>query len=263
MSNPAVITLAYTRTSLGKFQVEDNLGEAIHLHLSEIRCDLSISEFEDLADAVGMALERFIKCEGFSINKFSSEFLFQLAEINALSELSSLEEDTINLREIQVDTFNFLGFPTLKSLSQSRVIKALNGRPSENNKRNERNYYGQTNQQRLDNMLDSIKKNGYPYKGKKIVLLKGSNKIYDGQHRAACMYHLWGNKEVPILRITFLDNKLVKRNATKDAYYYYRRQAMSFIKKIYRKIKKTPIAIKIKLYSWVLQFDRYRFKNFK
>ena len=49
MSNPGVIELfnfAYRyRSGNHSFRIEDNIGEAIHLHLDNIRLDLSVKEF--------------------------------------------------------------------------------------------------------------------------------------------------------------------------------------------------------------------------
>ena len=263
MCNPAVITLAHVRTKIGEFQVEDNLGEAIHFHVGEIRCDLTIREFEQLADDVGIALERFIKVKGFSINNFSTEFLFQLAENDMLSELVSVEEDTIMLDDIRVDTYNWIGMPTLKPLRESRIIKALNGKASENNRHEERNYYGETNQQRLDSMLDSIKTNGYPHNGETIVLLKGNNKIYDGQHRAACMLYLWGNKEIPILRLEFSNYNFDKAFHIKETVFYYLRKIKLFAKYIIGLRISIPNWFKAKSIRIGYKWDRYRFKNIK
>lgn len=263
MSNPSVITLAHVRTKIGEFQVEDNLGEAIHFHVGEVRCDLTIDEFEQIANDVGVALERFIKAKEFSIDKFSTEFLFQLAENDLLSELISVKEDTIMLDEILVDTYTWFGMPTLKPLKKSRIIKALNGKSSENNNHEERNYYGETNQQRLESMMESIKKNGYPHHGEKIVLLKGSNKIYDGQHRAACMLYLWGNKEIPVLRLEFSNYSFDKVSYVKETILYYLRKVKSLVKYL--------IGLRISIPNWIwtksirilYKWDRYRFKDVK
>ena len=207
MSNPAVITLAEVRTNIGNFQIEDNVGESIHFHIGEIRCDLTIDEFNRITNSIKLALQAFIKAKGFRVDEFSSEFLLQLAEKEWLTDLESVEEDTIQLNDILVDTQNVLGFQTLKPLPHSRVIKALNGNRIENNKRQQRNYFGETNQQRVDRILNLIKEKGYPFDEKKIVLYKNRQQIYDGQHRAACLFYLKGNKEIPILRLSFSNKK--------------------------------------------------------
>ena len=49
MSNPGVILLARTKTECGDFIIEDNLGEAVHLHLGNIRVDMTIDDLNQLA----------------------------------------------------------------------------------------------------------------------------------------------------------------------------------------------------------------------
>ena len=51
MSNPAVITLASLNgrnNTFKRFQIEDNIGESIHLHVDNMRIDLSVNEFFEL-----------------------------------------------------------------------------------------------------------------------------------------------------------------------------------------------------------------------
>lgn len=206
MSNPAVITLAETKTSFGTFRIEDNIGEAIHLHLGEFRYDLSIEEFNLLAGEINKAVEVLTKdIPGFNINQVSKEFYLKRA--TCWPDLISVEKDCVKLSELLVDTYDKRGRYTFLPLPNSRVLKALNGNPEENNNRNERNYFGQTNSDRLDAMLASIKENGYPKNNEYIVVFNNSNVIEDGQHRAACLYYLYGDISVDIIRMNFKDGK--------------------------------------------------------
>ncbi|MCD7956945.1 MAG: hypothetical protein LUG93_14600 [Lachnospiraceae bacterium] len=206
MSNPAVVTLASIETELGNFRVEDNLGEAIHLHLNDFRYDLSIKEFMTLAMNVNnVMLDYTSEIPGFDINKFSKEFLLQISDF--LPDLVEVKEDNIFLESLLIDTYNVFGCPVIKSLPHSRVLKALNGDLSENNRRREQNYFNQSNQQRVCEMLESIKENGYPQNGERIVLFNKQNIIADGQHRASCLYYLYGNINVPVYRMIFKEGK--------------------------------------------------------
>lgn len=40
-----------------KFVIEDNVGESIHIHMRNIRIELSVDEFDKFADAVGESIE--------------------------------------------------------------------------------------------------------------------------------------------------------------------------------------------------------------
>lgn len=262
MSNPAVITLAEVNTSLGNFRVEDNLGESIHLHIGEIRCDITIDELQKMADDVRLALDRFIKADGFSVDKFSTEFLLQKA--SWLPDLVKVEESNIKLNDIQVDVLNAFGIPHLRPLSQSRVLRAINGDSTENNKKQERNYYGQSNQQRVEAMLDSIRRNGYPANGQKIVLLNDKNQIFDGQHRAACLYHLYGNIEVEIIRLYFSNKDYGKFHPLKTRLFEWDKYRIAHnILKILNLLRRIRNKIKFIINSVNYKFDKNKYRNIK
>ena len=69
MSNPGVIILdsckksifqkILNRNSFRYFQIEDNIGESIHLHFDDFRIELSISDFFEVCDAIKEALNNF------------------------------------------------------------------------------------------------------------------------------------------------------------------------------------------------------------
>lgn len=77
--------------------------------------------------------------------------------------------------------------------------------------RSQVNYYdGATgsvlsNEERLEYNLQKIKEEGYPGKSGNslITLFNDSNRIYDGQHRAGCLYYLNGNIKVKVRRLWF------------------------------------------------------------
>ena len=62
------------------------------------------------------------------------------------------------------------------------------------------------NKDRVEALLKSIKKNGYPYRDRYITLLGNENIIRDGYHRAAILRNISGNIKVPVLKINFKEN---------------------------------------------------------
>lgn len=206
MSNPAVITLAEIETSVGIFRVEDNIGEAIHLHFGEFRYDLTVAEFLRLVLEIEEMMKEYTShIPGFFFEQISKEFF--LNKSSCWSDLKSARIEKIRLSKLLVDTYDDKGKYIFLPLPNSRVVKALHGNTKENDNRIELNYYGQTNHERVLSMLDSIKRYGYPKDNKYIVIFNNSNVIEDGQHRAACLFYLYGDIEVEVLRIQFIDNK--------------------------------------------------------
>lgn len=41
-----------------KFDIDDNVGEGIHVHLRNLRIDMSVAEFDEFADRMATARER-------------------------------------------------------------------------------------------------------------------------------------------------------------------------------------------------------------
>ena len=68
MSNPAVIYLAECKTkSGGSFRIEDNIGEAIHLHYENFRIDLTSDQFLSLGALINNAISEIIDVKDFDL----------------------------------------------------------------------------------------------------------------------------------------------------------------------------------------------------
>ena len=78
MSNPAVIILDAADSKKGKFKrfvIEDNLGEAIHLHIDNMRVDFTIQEFFQFSQLIRVALEDLDLLKGYEVTDFDESFL--------------------------------------------------------------------------------------------------------------------------------------------------------------------------------------------
>ena len=100
MSNPGVIILdtkkkniiqrIFNRNSFRYFQIEDNIGEAIHIHFDDFRIELSINEFFEISDCFKEALNQLVGIKNFDINQIDPLF-FKYAS-NNLEDLESIED---------------------------------------------------------------------------------------------------------------------------------------------------------------------------
>lgn len=217
MINPGVIMIASLNSTERiqfpyRFEIEDNIGEAIHIHYKDnIRLDLTTEEFVRLAEVMEGIIDRIVDVEGFSSRDFDPVALVGLS--GSLPHLQKVEYVKIPLEEIQVDTFDMEGNPIVASLSKSRVVKALNGIQAENdahviqlNHLKSCSAERMTNQERVLFNLERIKKYGYP-SGNEYICVDERNRICDGQHRAACLYYLFGNIEVTVKRLLYSKTK--------------------------------------------------------
>lgn len=212
MSNPAVIQLASLEEITGfpyRFEIEDNIGEAIHIHYKDIRLDMTIKEFDEFANSAKKIFTSMVENEKFHIEDFDAGNLMWLAA--SLIDLEDIRTEKMYLEDILVDTYDE-GKLVYKPLPYSRVLKALNGDTAENDARRQINYFNsngwrrQSNQERVNYDLEQIKKSGYPVNGE-LIMLRDDNTIIDGQHRASCLYFLYGNIKVPVRKIYFKERE--------------------------------------------------------
>lgn len=230
MSNPAVMLLASLKEISGfpyRFEIEDNVGEAIHIHYKDIRLDMTIQEFHELADALRGIFTDLVGNEKFHIEDFDAGNLVWLAQ--SLIDLENIAEEEVYLEDILVDTYDEEGNVVYKPLPYSRVLKALHGDTAENDARRQINYFmangceRETNEERIHYNMEQIKKDGYPRNGE-LILLRPDNTIIDGQHRASCLYYLYGNIKVPVRKLYFKEQIKDESNEKQDMILYYQEQ---------------------------------------
>lgn len=205
MSNPAVVQLSSTYIGNTEVRIEDNYAEAIHFHYGNLRIDLTVREFMDLSDKMIDAANQIIDVENFDVREFDPVFLNYYSEL--WNDLERVEISDIRLGDIIALKYNRL--PCYRPLKKCRDFKALTGDPRELNRyKTQTNIGGVTNEERLHGILNSIKKNGYPFNDEYIILRNNQNVILDGQHRASCLLYLYGKDyRIPIMRFHFKDNK--------------------------------------------------------
>lgn len=209
MSNPAVTKLVKTRLGGHSVWMDDNIGESIHIHIDDIRLDLTSDELHQLSGELCEVINAYVNVEGFDVRKINPIY-FSLLLYEWMPYLKRVEYDTIFLEDILVPKPLKFGMHRYISLKDSRGVKALNGDTRENDKWRPSHHINQTSRERMQVVLDSIKEHGYPYNDEYLIFYNDQNNIRDGQHRAACLYYLYGNIEVPIMRLYFEEGAKVQ-----------------------------------------------------
>ena len=83
MSNPGIFVLFSENTSfpnLKSIQIEDNIGEAVHVHINDYRLDLTLNEFENLCNIFSKALMKLDGADDRVQN--SPQFLAEIYKLN-------------------------------------------------------------------------------------------------------------------------------------------------------------------------------------
>jgi len=239
MSNPAVIILDEVNTKETRFKrfvTEDNIGESIHLHIDNMRIDFTIDEFLEFSSMIKESLIELDILNGFSIDNFDEHFIKECAAF--LPDLKEIKIEEIELSKLKCivhsDYKSDLNLIKIEPITNIAAYHYLNGNKEAFINYNQYNYSTTNNKTRLKETLDSIKKNGYPYKEKYIVLFEGQDMIRDGQHRAAILAYLNGtDSKIKVMRFYFKGNKhqikAVESNVKTGSKW--------FARKIYRKLK--------------------------
>jgi len=214
MSNPAVIKLQQKTIGKSRVWMDDNFGEAVHLHIDQIRVDLGVEEFDAICKDIALSLNEMIDVEGFDCCQIDPVYL-EVMLADKLLKLRSIKMDRVYLEDLLAP-----GRRGIKPLADSRAVRALKGDSKENDIPRASHHIGQTSKERLSAMMASIEEHGYPYGDNYIVLYGDDNIIRDGQHRAACLYSLKGNIQVPVMRFYF--DGYEKENVKLSGYRFYK-----------------------------------------
>jgi hypothetical protein len=246
MSNPGVIKLAKKRIGKSRVWLDDNIGESIHIHIDDWRLDLTVEEFERLHNDLLEALEILYPIEGLNLRAINPVYL-SLFLVERLPDLTKAKIGYVFLNEILAPKSFLRLFRKTIPLIQTKVYKALCGNAKANDKYKISNHINQTSNERLNIVLNSIKENGYPFNEEYIILYNDEMLVWDGQHRAACLLFLYGNKEVPVLRLYF--NNKNKQSILTDF--------CSLTGKIFRKINVHSIWKLVKLLNHKIKYTLY------
>jgi len=212
MSNPGVITLADAKNKNGKikrFQIEDNIGESIHLHIDNMRMDFTIKEYLEFSSLVKKSLENLNFLQNYKLENFDVHFLKECA--NYLPNLSDISIEEIRLSDLKCILRKIykrnLSLLSISPIKNSPSYNYLKGNKDRFIKYEQYNYLNVNNEKRLLNAINSIKANGYPYLDNYIILFSGQNYIRDGQHRASILADIYGlNAKVKVMRFNFKGN---------------------------------------------------------
>ena len=238
MSNPSVITLSSTNIKNNvNYRVEDNIGECIHIHYANHRYDLSVSEFIGLESLISESIQNIIEIDGFNLDDYDVKFLASIG--SKLIDLEYIAKETIELGNLKVFSQKF-GIPTLVSLGNSIIVKALNGDSVHYNQYQQENYFEEKNIDRLNNIKQFIE-NIEPEEIKPIILFNNQNIIRDGQHRSSILYNN-KHKEISVIRLFFRNEK--HNISTSPVLNYFFRWDLNRAKNVYRSFRKNIKKIK-------------------
>lgn len=202
MSNPAVCYLACTQINGVYFAIEDNLGEAVHIHYGDIRIDMTIREFMSLSDCIiDAARELFglrgLKWDLFDCEAIKEEWAEKYAQISAVEKID-VDLDSLYMKESFVKKRSIKRIIPIKD---SGYIPYYKGISSDREYYDEPGIFEPSRGEKARKIENEILRSGYPYDEKRI-LIDQDGYILDGLKRASCLYYQYGGRyRVPVVKI--------------------------------------------------------------
>lgn len=239
MSNPAVYLLNQNEIHGNVLRIEDNLGEAIHIHYGDIRFSITVDEFEKMCDAFERAAKTLFELEGHDWDVIDKSSL----DWDWLSNYEQIEK--ISLKKVRLgdlhtvrNIYKGVPFQRIVKLENSLFVEELTHGNSEIDKYSEVNLYGQSNRDRLYGMYEKIIESDYPF-DEKYICVDSENSIFDGDHRAACLFVKYGDDyEIPVIELSFKNQSTIKEKLKEEKKRYRKTLLKTVFKGIRRRIKR-------------------------
>lgn len=222
MSNPAVITLSQNNISFKQkilnrvlkkntvsIRIEDNIGEAIHIHIDDFRIDFTMIEFEEFANEIEAIFIEYISGINPMLARIPVSFLKQISSsINKVKEVTIIHRKLSELKIIENINLKY-NILKIKKLKKSLITESVGTITTKFETYKQNDQIFEPNRPRLDKLKKSIIRNGYPYNDQYIIVFgKEDNLIRDGQHRAAILYNNNSEDVIPVMRISFKEDSL-------------------------------------------------------
>lgn len=209
MSNPGVITLASLRNvgpNIIRLDVEDNIGEAIHIHWNNFRFDLSVRDFLLFSENLDEAFKRLCNDSQSELSDFDPFFLYRMGELIIHIVGSRVEnrriEDLRALVRVNVPRLGAVMIP--RKITETPAYRFLTNKSDEFLKYEQDCYPRLNNKTRIKEIFASIDLNGYPLDNQLITLFGNQSYIRDGQHRAVVLAVKHGlDYEIPVRVLEF------------------------------------------------------------
>lgn len=202
MSNPSVFELARTEIEGSQIIIEDNIGEAIHLHIGAFRIDLTIKEFKELSEKLEKVLLFLTEKKNIKLENYHPYFLLYFSAY--LLKILKIEEKELKLKDLKVKYIE---------KEESKILPLKNS-PFYSYYKGENialeayeNFLDifQSNKERADFIYKELSEN--PKNKEKIIIDKENFLLY-GEEQAAALLALYGEDYKVKVEIFFTEEEI-------------------------------------------------------
>lgn len=203
MSNPSVFELLNETINGNNVTIEDNIGEAIHVHFGNLRLDLTVQEFFNIAEQLKEVLREIVILPNDDIANY--DYNFVLKYYDCWRYITKIQNCMINTQTLKIccaDEGNIKKYVPIKESVYYNYY--LSGNTIVDTYENE-NFIFERNSERADYILNIIKKSSLD-SFKEPIVIDSDGIVLDGEKRISALCYLQGDADIAVKRFYFPAN---------------------------------------------------------
>lgn len=189
MSNPSVFELAKIKIDDSIICIEDNIGEAIHVHIGPFRIDLTIKEFLKITEKFENVFKFLLNEKEIDILEYNKYFLMNFRDY--WLEILKVENKEVKISELKIRLEDENGVLNSRKIIESPFYKYY--QKEDINLEVYENILDifQTNKEKADIIYNSIKKNQFAFNHEWIVI-DDEGHVLDGEEKICSLLSIYG-----------------------------------------------------------------------
>ncbi|MGL5571539.1 hypothetical protein [Cetobacterium sp.] len=205
MSNPSVFELAKIKIDDSIICIEDNIGEAIHVHIGPFRIDLTINEFLEITEKIENVFKFLLKEKEIDILEYNKYFLMNFRDY--WLEILKVENKEVRISELKIKLED-----KKRILNSKKIIESPFYRYYQKEEIDLEIYENtldifQTNKEKADEIYNSIKKNQFASNNECIVI-DNEGYILDGEEKVCSLLSIYGENYLCSVKVFTMKDSL-------------------------------------------------------
>lgn len=173
-----------------------NCNKILMKLLGRMSCSYAQSDFDEQCEIIYCFLNQNYGDGNIDFRVFSPTYLEHMLGVD-IPKIERVSISKERISSLKLYERNGVKTPTKVGISEHSLLKKIQQGFSDEACKST-NHIFENNAQRVDGVMEEIYKSMYIYP---IVVYGEEDLVRDGTHRLACLYHLYGDIEVPVIRV--------------------------------------------------------------
>lgn len=205
MSNPSVFELAKIKIDDSIVCIEDNIGEAIHIHIGPFRIDLTIKEFLKITEKFENVFKFLLNEKGIDISEYNEYFLMNFSDY--WFEILKIENREIKISELKIKIEDENRILSTKKIIESPFYKYYEKENIDLEIYENTLDIFQTNREKADTIYENIKNNKFTFDNECIVI-DNEGYVLDGEEKICSLLSIYGEDYLCNVKVFTMKNIL-------------------------------------------------------